>query len=80
MNPERAAVVIILTLFFVILFNISLYLAFRGNRSSDNLIEMLQRASKRARDPWKEEDESLAELSRRVEELKESKENPKDNE
>jgi hypothetical protein len=76
MNLERAALIVIITLFVVILFNVGLYLAFRNEGSSGNLVEMLQRASKRAKDPWKDEDEALAELSRRVKELKIADEDP----
>jgi hypothetical protein len=76
MNLERAALIVIITLFVVILFNVGLYLAFRNEGSSGNLVEMLQRASKRAKHPWKDEDEALAELSRRVKELKIADEDP----
>lgn len=70
MNIERAALVIILTLLVVGLFNLSIYLAFRRDQSSGGMVEMFRRASQRARDPWRDEDDALNELSRRVKALR----------
>ena len=72
MEFERAALVIILTLLIVGLFNLSLYLAFRRDQASGGMVEMFRRASQRAKDPWKDEDNDLDELSRRVKALRQA--------
>jgi len=68
MEFEKAALVVCITLFFVIGINALIYLSVtRGNVTGS--IALFRRASERARDPWKMEDENLQELSCLVAEL-----------
>jgi len=47
----------------------SLYVSLRGG-GTQTQIDLFRRAAQRARQPWKEEDEALHELSKRVAALK----------
>jgi hypothetical protein len=68
MELEKAALVLCITLFFVIGINALIYLSVtRGNVTGS--IELFRRASERVRDPWKSEDDDLKELSSLVGEL-----------
>jgi len=70
MNTDNVTLVVCLTLFMVIGINAALYVALRrGGEAS--LIELTRRAVHRLRDPWKDEDEALQELSRLVSKFKE---------
>jgi hypothetical protein len=69
MDGEKVALVICLTLFIVVGVNAAIYAMLRGG-STLSQIEILRRASQRARQPWKPEDEALEELSKRVAELR----------
>ena len=70
MNSEKITLVVCLTLFMVVGINAALYVALRrGGEAS--LIELTRRAVHRLRDPWKDEDEALQELSRLVSKFKE---------
>lgn len=70
-NPERAGLVICLTVAVVAFINLAIFsLLRRGSGSSLNQVEMLRRAARRARQPWQEEDDNLKELSRQVAALK----------
>jgi uncharacterized protein HemX len=65
MDGSQLGLVICLTLFIVVGVNAALYVALRrGNEAGQ--IELFRRAAQRAREPWKQEDEALRELSRRV--------------
>jgi hypothetical protein len=69
LDPSKVVLVVCLTLFIVIGVNAALYVSLRrGNEAGQ--IELFRRAAQRAREPWKEEDEALQELSRRVAGLK----------
>jgi hypothetical protein len=69
MDFSQVALVICLTLIIVVGVNAALYVSLRrGNEAGQ--IELFRRAAQRAREPWKEEDEALQELSRRVALLK----------
>lgn len=70
MNTEKAIIVVCLTLFIVIGFNVAIFLSFRG-RGTRGQIDMFREAAQRVKDPWKDEDEALEELSKRVASLKE---------
>lgn len=75
MDLGKAALVISITLLVVILVNVGIYYSvMRKNKSGPNStvgqIELLRRATKRARDPWEEENNRLAELSRLVDGLR----------
>lgn len=66
MDIGKAALVIGITLIAVILFNVMLYLSITRRRESSSEFHLMTRAAKRARNPWINEDNDLAELSRRV--------------
>ena len=69
MDYSQVVMVVCLTLVLVVGVNAALYVLFRrGNEAGQ--IELFRRAARRAREPWKEEDEALQELSRRVAGLK----------
>jgi hypothetical protein len=69
MEPSNILLVICLTLVIVVGVNAALYAALRrGNEASQ--FELFRRAARRARQPWKDEDDALQELSRRVAELR----------
>ncbi|MEJ2265096.1 MAG: hypothetical protein P8X95_16750 [Anaerolineales bacterium] len=70
MNTEKAIIVVCLTLFIVIGFNAAIFLSFR-RRGTRGQIDMFREAAQRVKDPWKDEDEALEELSKRVASLKE---------
>ena len=70
MNSEKITLVVCLTLFMVVGINAALYVALRrGGEAS--LVELTRRAVHRLRDPWKDEDEALQELSKLVSKFKE---------
>ncbi len=72
MDPNKAMLVICLTIFIVVGVNAAIYAAFRrGNEA--NQIELLRKAASRARQPWVNEDRALEELSKRVADLKRRK-------
>jgi hypothetical protein len=70
MNTDKAIIVVCLTLFIVIGINAAIFLSLRGRRTQGQ-IDMFRQAADRLRDPWRDEDEALEELSKRVESLKE---------
>jgi hypothetical protein len=71
MEVGRALLVVGITLLVVVLVNVGIYLSVmrrgKGQKNSTvGQIELLRRASKRARNPWEDEDNRLEELSRKV--------------
>ena len=68
-DAGRAALVIGLCLAGVILINLVIYYMV-ANRNNAGQVNMLRKAANRVRDPWKDEDESLLELSKLVGRLK----------
>lgn len=70
MSSDRVILIICLTVFLVIGFNAAIFLSLRG-RNTQGQIDMFRQAAHRVRDPWKDEDEALEELSKRVASLKE---------
>jgi hypothetical protein len=62
MDIDRATIVICVTLFIVIGINAAIYASYRRGTQSTT-IDLLRKAAKRARDPWKVEDQALQELS-----------------
>ncbi len=76
METENVLLVICLTIFLVVGLNAAIFVSLRGG-GTQNQIELFRRAAQRARQPWKDEDEALEELSKRVAALKEKQ---KDNE
>lgn len=81
MDLDRAFLVICITVFAVVAINIGIYLSVR--RGDDvNTINMFRKAASRARDPWKDEDDALKELSNLVARLKDQtpeRDNPEEN-
>ena len=70
---SQVLLVIILVIVIVVGVNGVLLLAFRG-KTEINAIKTLQRTAKAVRNPWKDEEENLAELSSLVEKLQAGKE------
>lgn len=68
MTGSNVALVILLTVIGAIGIPVLLYLAVRS-RGSIREAEFFKRAINAARSPWKQEDEKLEELSRRVDRL-----------
>ena len=62
MDIDRATIVICLTLFIIIGINAAIYASFRRG-TQFTTVDLLRKAAKRARDPWKVEDQALQELS-----------------
>jgi hypothetical protein len=72
LDPNRAFLVICITLVIVIGVNAVIFAALRrGNEAGQ--IELLRRAAKQVKQPWSKEDDALKELSKRVAELKEKR-------
>ena len=69
MDPDRVFLVICLTIVGVIAFNVMIYLSLRRG-DEVNTVNMLRKAARRARNPWKDEDDALQELSDLVSGLK----------
>ena len=68
---EKLLLVICLTVLIVAGLNALAYAALRrGNEA--NMIELTRKAAQRARNPWKDEEQALQELSRLVTSLKET--------
>jgi hypothetical protein len=65
LDPAKAGLVICITLFLVVGVNAAIYVGLARRRGIGQ-IEMLRRASDRARRPWEQEEKDLEELSRRV--------------
>jgi hypothetical protein len=62
MDLDRAFLVICLTVGVVVLVNIMIYLSLRrGNEVTT--VDLMRKAAMRARNPWKDEDDALQELS-----------------
>ncbi len=69
MEHVSASLVICITIFLVVGINAAIYVMV-SRKDTIGQIELMQRAARRARNPWENEDTNLAELSRRVAELK----------
>lgn len=69
MDPNRAFLIVCLTVSAVIFFNVMIYLSLR-RRNETTTIDLMRKAARRARDPWKDEDDALQELSNLVSGLK----------
>jgi hypothetical protein len=69
MDLDRAFLVICLTVAAVVIFNVMIYLSLR-RRKEITTIDLMRKAARRARHPWKDEDDALKELSHLVSNLK----------
>ena len=73
MDMDRAFLVICLTVGAVVLINVMIYLSLRrGNEVTT--VDLFRKAARRARNPWKDEDDALQELSDLVAGLKSNSE------
>ena len=63
MDYGKAALVVFLTLVIVVAFNAMIFATYKDG---GKWISMISKATKQARNPWKEEDQDLEELSRLV--------------
>ena len=68
MDTSKAWMVICITVFLVVGINAWIYAAV-SRRGSIGQIELLRRATQRAKDPWQSENNDLAELSRLVKDI-----------
>lgn len=64
---------IIVFVLFVIGVNVSLLLSFRKKKGSDHWTDRMREAGEVLRDPWKNENAKLSELSEKVEQIKRKK-------
>jgi len=72
MDFDRAFLVVCLTVAAVIAFNVMIYLSLRrGNEITT--IDLMRKAARRARNPWKDEDDALKELANLVSDLQSDK-------
>lgn len=55
---------------FIVVINISLFLGFKKNRNRDTWIDRLTMTGKKVRDPFKDENDKIRELSLKVESLR----------
>ncbi len=69
----KVLIALLLVIGLVVIINGALVLMMRRGRDLEH-IEMWKRAAHRARNPWKEEDQALQELSRLVAQFKEKEE------
>jgi hypothetical protein len=67
--------VIIVFVLFVIGVNVSLLLSFRKRSGSDHWTDRMRQAGEVLRDPWKNENAKLTELSEKVQQIKQKKSN-----
>jgi hypothetical protein len=75
MDFDRAFLVVCLTVAAVIAFNVMIYLSLRrGNEITT--IDLMRKAARRARNPWKDEDDALKELANLVSDLQSDKQEP----
>jgi len=73
MDYSKVALVVCVTVVIVIGINAAIYAAY-GKGGSTGTVEMFRQAAKRARDPWGQVESDLEELSRRVTELSDKRE------
>lgn len=69
MDFNKVFLVVCLTILGVIALNAIIYLSLRRGDEA-NAIDMVRKAARRARDPWKDEDDALEELSRLVTDIR----------
>lgn len=77
MDLDRAFLVVCLAVAAVIAINVMIYLSVRrGNEVTT--IDLMRKAARRVRNPWKDEDDALQELSDLVSDLKSVPREPKE--
>ncbi len=75
MEIDRAFLVVCLTVAGVIAFNVMIYLSLRRGQEVTT-IDLMRKAAKRARNPWKDEDDALKELANLVSDIQSDKQEP----
>lgn len=65
--------IIIVFVLFVVGVNVSLLLSFRKRSGSDHWTDRMRQAGEVLRDPWKNENAKLTELSEKVQQIKQKK-------
>ena len=68
MDFGRVSLVLCITIFAVILINLVIYYSFAGNKGQD--AKIFSQLLAKGRNPWKQNNSDMEELSRRVGELK----------
>lgn len=77
MDTDRAFLVICLTVAAVIALNVMIYLSLRrGNEVTT--IDLMRKAARKARNPWKDEDDALKELAKLVSNLRPEHQEPEE--
>jgi hypothetical protein len=77
MDLEKAFLIIFLTIAAVVIFNVMIFLSVRrGNEITT--IDLMRKAARRARNPWKDEEDALQELSDLVSNFKSTSQVPTD--
>lgn len=71
-------IILVLFVLFVVSLNLNLIFALRKKHPKEDWVDRIQEANRTAANPWKKEDESFAELAKKVEEIQSAK-NPSDN-
>jgi hypothetical protein len=72
MDYNKATLIICVTLFLVIGFNAAIYAAVKRRKNEVGQIELIRRATMRARNPWQAEDSNLETLAKQVAALQQS--------
>lgn len=75
MDLDKAILVIFLTIAAVVVFNVMIYLSVRRG-DEVTTIDLMRKAARRARNPWKDEDDALQELSDLVSHYKSNSQEP----
>jgi hypothetical protein len=75
MEIDRAFLVVCLTVAGVIAFNVMIYLSLRRGKGVTT-IDLMRKAARRARNPWKDEDDALKELANLVSDIQSDKQEP----
>ena len=75
MEIDRAFLVVCLTVAGVIAFNVMIYLSIRRGKGVTT-IDLMRKAARRARNPWKDEDDALKELANLVSDIQSDKQEP----
>jgi hypothetical protein len=79
MDLEKAGLVVCITVAVVVLINVSLISLARRGRLADDIKRTIA-AANRGNSAWRQDDETMTELSRRVNELKQQEEKKNDHE
>ncbi len=73
MDYAKATLIISVTLILVVGFNFAIYAAVKRRKMEGGEIDLIRRATRRARNPWQEEDNNLETLANQVAALQENR-------